>query len=408
MMRGGTLRRRSSGAAGALVAFTLAASAAAQPPSDVASPPSAVPPSAVPPSAVPSSFDPTALAERLARALVRVEVEDARGLGVFVGDAGRVLTAYALIDRATAPSLVLANGSRVGARVVDWNAGAGLALLQPESPVPAEALALAPREPALGEAVVTPDLVRAPDAKDDALVTLIGGGTVSGASGGSLWMDAPLATDDLGRPIVSRDGALYGVVVANADADAKAASAPPPAGTRARAAGRSALEPLVSSRALRGDFAPTSHARWENLRGLITVPLARDGLIGAGFQFGYRREWFVALIREGFVANGFAPQSATSYERVQRRAFFELEAQAQLRLGRTRLFAGAGGAILADNRESRSVDAAGITSKDNEHITRLRPLASIGLNTDPLEVGVVTYIGEDVETRLNIGLIWGR
>ncbi|MET0411499.1 MAG: hypothetical protein ABW217_09385, partial [Polyangiaceae bacterium] len=208
--------------------------------------------------------------------------------------------------------------------------------------------------------------------------------------------------DDLGRPIVSREGALLGIVVASAEA---AESAPV---TRARVAAASTLAPLVSSSAQRDDFEPTSRAHWQKVSGLVTVPLAHDGLLGAGFQFGWRRDWFVGLIREGFMVNGFAPQSTTTYERVQRRAFFELEAEAQLALGRTRLFAGAGAVILADNIERRVLDDVGIIDESREHTIRVRPLATIGMNTDPLEVSIAAYVGSEIETRLGIGLIWGR
>jgi hypothetical protein len=396
-------RRRLGGAGSALAALlglALTAPVSAQPNTattalDVPAPPS---------SADSPTLDAPALSARLARSLVLVQAGDARGVGVFVADGRRVLTAYALIDRAAAPSVTLADGSSVTARVVDWNADAGVALLELDGNKHGEPLVHAERVPSVGDAVMTPDLVAAPQAA--ALVAVLGSAAVSGASAGALWVDMLLGSDDLGRPIVSRQGELLGIVVANADAEGSKET--PSSGTRARVAGRGLIEPLSHSRAARSDFEPTSHAHWENVRGLLTVPLASDGLIGAGFQFGYRREWFIALIREGFVVNGFAPQSTTEYERIQRRAFFELEAQAQLRVGRTRLFAGAGAAILADNRESRSVDTTGIVSEDREHTIRVRPLASIGLNTDPLEVGIAAYIGDDVETRLGIGLIWGR
>jgi hypothetical protein len=344
-----------------------------------------------------------ALAERLARSLVRVEVADAHGLGVIVGGAGRVLTAYALIDRADTPSLIFANGARVPARVVDWNAATGAALLEPASRSRGEPLALATGDADVGSEVLLPDFASAPAEREPApLVPVLGTGRVSGARAGSLWVDALFGPDDLGRPIVSREGALLGVVVASADA----AEGTPL--TRARVAAASTLAPLAGSSAQRDDFEPTSRAHWQKVSGLVTVPLARDGLLGAGFQFGWRRDWFVGLIREGFVVNGFAPQSSTTYERVQRRAFFELEAEAQLALGRTRLFAGAGAVILADNIERRVIDDVGIIDESREHTIRVRPLATLGMNTDPLEVSIAAYIGDEIETRLGIGLIWGR
>jgi S1-C subfamily serine protease len=350
-----------------------------------------------------------ALAARLGRSIVRVQAGDARGVGVFVGGAGRVLTAYAVVDRDAAPLVTLGDGSSVAARVVDWNEPAGIALLELEGPARGEALTLAARAASVGDDVVSPDLVSAPghDAAEAApLVAVLGFGQVSGVGAGALWVDTLVAPDDLGRPIVTTQGELLGIVVANADADP--AGKQPASGTRARVAAGTVLEPLSTSTASRQDFAPTSHAHWEVLRGLVTVPLASDGLVGAGFQYGYRREWFIALIREGFAVSGFAPRSSLEFERVQRRAFFELELQAQLLVGRTRLFAGAGGVILADNRETRSVDGGGIVSEGSRHTTRVRPLASIGLNTDPLEVGFAVYIGDDIESRLGIGLIWGR
>jgi trypsin-like peptidase len=414
----GFTRRRLPGGAesvlGALLSLLAVTPAVAEP---AATAPAATAPAAAEPASTGTEstppFDAGALSARLARSLVLVQAGDARGVGVFFGSAGRVLVAYAVIDRADAPVVTLSDGSSVAAHVVDWNAHAGVALLELEGARRGEPLALAAREPSVGDAIVSPDLVRAPGASEhDAvpLVALLGSGTVSGVSAGLLWVDTPVAPDDLGRPIVSRAGELLGVVVANADAegDASAGSPAAPSGTRARSAGRRVLEPLASSSTVRTDFEPTSRAHWEVQRGLITVPLASDGLIGAGFQFGYRREWFVALIREGFLVSGFAPQSTTVYERVQRRAFFELELQAQVRFGRTRLFGGGGAVILADNVDTRTVDEMGVVSDDREHTIRVRPLASIGLNTDPLEVGFAVYISDEIESRLSIGLIWGR
>lgn len=384
------MRRLARGAGSALAALVLATSVRAQ---EIA---------ATTPAA--AALDEASLTARLARSLVRIEVGDAHGLGVRVGSAGRVLTAYALIDRAGVLALTLGDGTRVPARVVDWNAAAGIALLEPEAPSAGEPLVLAPNDVGIGAEVLLPDLTHAASEHEPAPpVSVLGSGRVSGSSAGSLWLDALFGADDLGRPIVSRDGALLGIVVANADTQDSTSL-----GTRARVAAASSLAALVASSARRDDFEPTSRSHWQKVSGVFTVPLAHDGLLGAGFQFGWRRDWFVGLIREGFVVNGFAPQSTTTYERVQRRAFFELEAEAQLALGRTRLFAGVGGVILADNRERRLVDDTGIVEQTRQHTIRVRPLATIGMNTDPLEVSLAAYVGSEIETRLAIGLIWGR
>jgi len=409
------MRRLAQGAGGALVALVLASSAHAQnsaeaPPAAttpaVPAPSSEAPPAAsvAAPEAVAASNSEATLSARLGRSLVRVEVGELRGLGVLIGDAGRVLTAYTLIDRAGDLAVRLGDGSQVPARIVDWNAAAGVALLEPATRITGEPLVLAANDAALGVEVLLPDLTSAPGEQEPSpLVAVLGAGRVSGASAGSQWLDALFGADDLGRPLVARDGTLLGIVIANADTSESTAPT-----TRARVAPASALAPFIGSSSTRTDFEPTSHAHWQKVSGLVTVPLAHDGLLGAGFQFGWRRDWFVGLIREGFVVKGFAPESATTYERVQRRAFFELEAEAQLALGRTRLFLGTGAVILADNVERRIVDDAGIVDDSREHTIRVRPLATIGMNTDPLEVSLAAYIGSEIETRLGIGLIWGR
>lgn len=162
------------------------------------------------------------LISRVRPATVRVEQclptrcddPDGIGSGVLISGDGLVLTAYHVINGATALSVQLLNQKRYAAEVVGYNDQDDLALLRVKVPAGTPFLALAAGRPAVG------DVALAVGNGNGAFLTpktgrLLGLDSDPGRADfppGTLELNAPLIPGDSGGPVVNTKGEVTGIV----------------------------------------------------------------------------------------------------------------------------------------------------------------------------------------------------